>query len=212
MKLLCLLAFLFSGVPHYVLAADAPPAAPIRYRISDSLTLDTYRDFEAALKVNPAIRELEFFNSNGSKGYADSIVNLFQLKIDELKLHTYAGGFCDSTCAFIFLMGHKRSLLKGTEDNPTILKLHPIFNSNLNQVVSFSTDKYIEEISSRSGNQISKELLQKMYLATDRHGGIIIKRQASADGKHIFFQGKYGDQLQALSNQTLSELGIEVEE
>ncbi|MFZ6654198.1 hypothetical protein [Undibacterium sp. TJN19] len=146
----------------------APPSASIRYRISDSLTLETYRDFEAALKVNPAIHELEFFNSNDSKAYADSIVNLFQLKIDELKLHTYARGFCDSTCAFIFLMGHQRSLLKGTEDNPTFLRLHPIFNSNMNQVVSFSTDKYIQEISSRSGNKISQTLLQKMYPAAQQ--------------------------------------------
>lgn len=208
MKLLCLLALI---LPCYVSVANAQ-TTQVRYRISDSLTLDAYRTFEAALKLNPAIRELEFFNSNGSSGYADSIVNLFQLKIDELKLHTYARGFCDSTCAFIFLIGHKRTLLNGTEDNPTILKLHPIFNASMNEVVSFSTDKYIQEISSRSANKITQEVLRKMYLTTDRYGGIIIKQKPGADGKYIYFQARYGDQLQAISSHSLIELGIDTEE
>ena len=183
-----------------------------RYRISGGLTLETYSEFEAALKRHPEIQALEFVDSEGSARNADSIVNLFQLKIDELHLTTYAKGYCVSTCGFIFLMGRKRVLLKGSEDKPTIIKLHPIFNSQLNEFETFSTDKYIQEISSRSGGKISKEYLKKMYLTTDRRGGLIIKREAGANGKHIFFQAKYGDQLDALSSQSLAELGLVTED
>lgn len=207
MKLFYFIIVLFS---LNVQANEQKYDPPIRFHITGELTLDSYRNFEAALKENPKIRAIEFENSEGSTMSAASIVNLFQLKIDEIHLETIARGYCDSTCAFIFLMGHKRTLLPGKKGNQTILRLHPIRESIFNQFMTHPTNNYIRDISARSENRISKDLLMKMYQTTDWRGAVIIKRDAGDDGKHVFFQAKYGDKLEVLSDASLSELGISI--
>lgn len=184
----------------------------MRFHITGELTLDSYKSFEAALKENPGIREIELENSEGSSKSAESIVNLFQLKIEELHLATFARGYCDSTCAFIFLLGYKRTLLAGVENNQTTLRLHPIMETVFNEYMTHPTNNYIRDISDRSENKISKNLLMKMYQTTDRRGAVIIKRDAGVDGKHVFFQAKYGDKLEVISDASLSDLGISIAE
>lgn len=207
MKFFCLVMLLLSLTAQ---ASDQKYNPSIRFRITGELTLDSYRNFEAALKENPRIREIEFENSEGSTMSAASIVNLFQLKIDELHLATIARGYCDSTCAFIFLMGHKRTLLPGGKGNQTILRLHPIMETIFNEFMTHPTNNYIRDINARSGNRISKDLLMKMYQTTDRRGAVIIKRDAGGEGKYVFFQAKYGDKLEVLSDASLSDLGISI--
>lgn len=177
------------------------------YVLRGELSLESYQEFQDYLKLHPDLRELEFHNCTGASQYAQSIVNLFQLKIDELKLNTNARGMCYSTCAFIFLMGHKRTLLTGDKRTPTEIRLHPIMQTSTKVYLTFSTDKFIHLISERSNNKITVEMLNKMYELEDREGAIIIKREAR-DGKHVFFQRKYGDKLQALTDASLSDLNL----
>lgn len=178
-----------------------------RYILSGDLTLESYFKFQDYTKLHPELRELEFQNSTGSASDAIAVVNLFQLKIDEMKLNTYARGQCLSTCAFIFLMGHQRTLLKGSEFSPTELRLHPIAQTETKIYLTADTDKFIKLVSERSNSKITVELLKKMYELEDRNGGLIIKREAR-DGKYVFFQKKYGDKLQALTDASLSELNL----
>ncbi|MBC3910900.1 hypothetical protein [Undibacterium umbellatum] len=186
--------------------------SPIRHHIQGELTLEAYYNFEAILKSNPAITEIEFINSTGSSKNATDIVNLFSVKIDERHLKTFARGYCESTCAFVFLMGYERTLLPGSANNPTILRLHPIENTSTRESIIFETDSYIRDVVTRSNSKMPKGLLMKMYMTTDRRGAVIIKRNPNADGKFVFFQAKYGDKLSILSDLSPNELGIFISE
>ncbi|MFZ6711122.1 hypothetical protein [Undibacterium sp. TC9W] len=184
----------------------------LRYIITGELSLSNLKEFDEEIRKNPKIKELEFVEVPGSTIVAAEVVYQFQARINTFKLRTFARGHCESTCAFIFLMGFEPTLLSKITGEKTVLSLHPIHKTETGEFLRTYTDDFIDIICKRSDGKITKEFLNKMYEVTDRRGGIFIHRDPQLAGAHIFFQKRYGAKYEILSNLSPADLGIRIDQ
>ncbi|MFZ6743997.1 hypothetical protein ACO0LC_12265 [Undibacterium sp. JH2W] len=166
---------------------------------------------DVALKANPDLKEIELVDVPGASKIAADVAYQFQLRINQNKMRTFARGLCASTCAYIFLMGHERTLLPARSGQDTVLLMHSIHSGIDGAFQRTYNDDLISIVHQRSIGKFPLELLNKMYETTDRSGGIYIYRKP-VDGGYIFFQAQYGAKRVKLSDATPADLGINVDD
>ncbi|BBB65948.1 hypothetical protein UNDYM_1695 [Undibacterium sp. YM2] len=187
-------------------------AVSARHLVTDSLTMEHVAALDAALKANPDMKEIELVDVPGASKIAPDVAYQFQLRINQNKMRTFARGFCASTCAYIFLMGHERTLLPSKNGQDTVLLMHSI-NSGIDGTFQRTyNDDLISIVHQRSNGKLPFDLLNKMYETTDRSGGIYIYRKPLDTGGYVFFQAQYGAKRVKMSDATPADLGIHVDE
>ncbi|PXX37309.1 hypothetical protein DFR42_1163 [Undibacterium pigrum] len=191
-------------------AADMASAK--RHLVTGSLTMEHVAALDAALKANPDLNEIELVDVPGARKIAPDVAYQFQLRINRNQIRTYARSFCASTCAYIFLMGHERTLLPSSTGQDTLLLLHSIHSGIDGTFQRVYNDDLISIVHQRSEGRLPLDLLNKMYDTTDRSGGIYIYRKPGSTGGHIFFQAQYGAKRLKISDATPADLGINIDE
>ncbi|MFZ6723345.1 hypothetical protein [Undibacterium sp. Ji49W] len=194
--------------------ANVPtPITPhLRHLVTGSLTRDHIAALDAALAAHPDLKEIELIDIPGASDIAPEIAYQFQWRINQHQLHTFARGECASTCAYIFLMGHERTLLPARIGGETVLLMHSIHSAATGAFVRTYNDDLISIVHQRSQGKLPLDLLNKMYDTTDRSGGIYIYRKPISTGGHVFFQAQYGAKRIKISDATPADLGIKVDE
>ncbi|PXX41607.1 hypothetical protein DFR42_107258 [Undibacterium pigrum] len=208
-----LATFLLSST---TLAEDIAPLK--RFEISGIISKSEIERFDQFVKANRDISEILLADSPG--GYDDGTSTVFEFKkrIDELKLKTFARGFCASTCAYIFLLGHERTLLANPAGKKTMLLLHPVRwiakddTGGVGQIQVQYTDKLNKAVSERSEGKITTDLLDKMYSTDDSSGGIFILREVNSENKSVLFSPSIKKRIKAIPFSDLSpqDLGIRI--
>ena len=186
--------------------------ASARHLVTGSLTMEHVAALDAALKANPELKEIELTDVPGASKIAPDVAYQFQLRINQNKMHTFARGFCASTCAYIFLMGHERTLLPAKIGQDTVLLMHSIHSGIDGTFQRTYNDDLISIVHQRSQGKLPLDLLNKMYETTDRSGGIYIYRKPVNTGGYIYFQAQYGAKRIKISDATPADLGINVDE
>lgn len=183
------------------------------------MNLESLQDFKLAMKKEVPILGIEFQNSNGAGGSAGAIIAAIEEQIDFNKLNTYARGQCASTCAIAFLMGEKRTLLPPANNVPTHLMLHAVFNRQSGEIDYGATDKYFKKIVLKSNGKWHLSLLEKIYEAKNRTGGLFILREpvatATSGKQQVFYCSGEEKKLNRLCEPIVGlkpqDLGISIE-
>lgn len=209
-KYLIKAACIFLVVAGHSSTLGAGIASENRYILEGALTTEKLQKFQDALKENPDIKELELINSKGSADNAGPIVFGFIRAIDRLKIKTFARGRCFSSCAVVFLMGYERTLLPGTANDATTLMLHAARDNTNDEFMSRLTNMVNEKITERSNGKISKALLDTMYQAKNKYGGLYIARKVKPGLSNVhFWTGDPNDDFAPVGQYTLDQLGIQ---
>ncbi|MFZ6656962.1 hypothetical protein [Undibacterium sp. TJN19] len=187
-------------------------ALPARHMVTGSLNMEHVTALDAALKANPNLKEIELVDVPGASKIAPDVAYQFQLRINQHQMNTFARGFCASTCAYIFLMGHERTMLPAKNGEETLLLLHSIHSGIDGSFQRIYNDDLISIVHQRSQGKLPLDLLNKMYETSDRTGGIFIYRKPISTGEHVFFQAQYGARRIKISDATPADLGINVDE
>jgi hypothetical protein len=164
---------------------------------------------------------IEFKESSGSPSSAGVILDALEKQIESRGLTTYANGYCSSTCAYAFLFGKTRILLKSESNERTYLMLHAFRDSTSKEINYGLTDRNFQRIVSKSGGKISLSLLERIY--DDKNGTgagelyifrepFVTKRGAS----HVLFcpdpKNRFLDQCEPILGVDLNSLGISIDE
>ncbi|WP_162039629.1 hypothetical protein [Undibacterium sp. YM2] len=133
-------------------AADAN-----RYIWEGDISEDNHKKFQAEIKNNASLNELEFKNSRGAPKMAGILTDAIAGEIESRKLQVFLRGQCASACANIVLLSAKRTLLPSINGVRTHLFLHVARASGSGEINYGFTEK-INKKSSRlvRGNSLLK--------------------------------------------------------
>lgn len=190
----------------------------LRYTIEGELTLDKVAEFEKQLKAHPDINELELRSSRGSGSSAGIIINRMYALIDARQMRTFARGQCASACAFVFLYGYERTLLPPQNTNiSTHLMVHAGRSNTTGEINYGETDRDFNKIIARSNGKLNMALLEKVYDAKNKEGGLFFVRDGAATkaGKeYVFFctgeEQKNKKTCEPYKGIKLEDLGIKI--
>ncbi|MFZ6760446.1 hypothetical protein ACO0K9_24855 [Undibacterium sp. Ji50W] len=148
-----------------------------RYVWDGAVVESKYQDFQRKIKDQDALKELEFRNSPGAPAKAGILTDAIETQIDKKGIHTFARGQCASACANIFLLSPQRTLLPSLNKVRTHLMIHVSRASDNGEIDYGGSEKMNKRIVSKSAGKIPLELLDKIFDAKNKQGGIYIFRE-----------------------------------
>jgi len=123
-----------------------------------------------SIALNRDVNELELRDSIGARGYAGLAVDDIDKNFGTKHLKTFVRGECASTCAFIFLLGHTKTMLPSLNSQSTHLMIHAFRYSKTNEVDYGLTDANFRRIVKKSQGKFPIKLLEKIYDDANANG------------------------------------------
>lgn len=148
------------------------------YVLNGSMTIESMQKLSQTLQSNLMIDTVELRDSLGASSHALLVMKEVNKTIYERKLHTLVKGRCASACAFAFLLGRTREMLKSEWYSPTFLFLHPIWDTEVHEIIYGHTERILDQIVERSENKLDRTMLEIIFDVKNEKGGLYVFRNA----------------------------------
>lgn len=159
--------------------------------------MESMRRLQHEIQQNSNIDTVEFRDSMGAASHALMVLKDVNKNIYEQKIKTRAKGRCMSMCAFAFLLGSSREMLAAEGDAQTYLFIHPIWDTEENEIIYGQTERVLDQIVERNGNRASLKALEIIFEVKNERGGLYLFRkpiriEENFEKYHAYFC--YGDE------------------